>query len=265
MQQFEANIDSKTVAHALRADGAVVLRSVAETELLDEIEAELRPHFIAEGAKFQNDFNGYSTLRLGAMLALSTASANLIAHPLILDIVQDVLGPHCESFRLGSATAIEILPGEREQDLHRDDDFYPLRIPEVEYQVGAMWAFDDFTAANGATRVVPQSHWTGANPSEADIAKMTCEMAVMPKGSVLLYFGSTWHGGGANTTDQPRTGLINTYALGWLRQEENQYLSVPKEVAATYSDSVQRLMGYQAHGEYLGVYPGDPDDRWYNA
>ncbi len=87
----------------------------------------------------------------------------------------------------------------------------------------------------------------------------------MPPGSVLFYLGSTIHGGGANTTKAPRAGLINTYSLGWLRQEENQYLTVPREIADSYPDHVRRLMGYQAHGRYLGVYPGDPDGYWFDA
>ena len=87
----------------------------------------------------------------------------------------------------------------------------------------------------------------------------------MPKGSVLYYLGSTWHGGRANRSTQARFGLINTYSLGWLRQEENHYLAIPREVADSYPEHVRRLMGYQAHGRYLGVYPGDPDDLWYGS
>ncbi len=87
----------------------------------------------------------------------------------------------------------------------------------------------------------------------------------MPRGSVLFYLGSTLHGGGANTTNAARTGLITTYSLGWLRQEENQYLTVPRETADSYPDHIRRLMGYQAHGRYLGLYPGDPDGYWFDA
>jgi ectoine hydroxylase-related dioxygenase (phytanoyl-CoA dioxygenase family) len=87
----------------------------------------------------------------------------------------------------------------------------------------------------------------------------------MSKGSVLFYLGSLVHGGGANRSELPRCGLINTYSLGWLRQEENHYLTIPREVADGFPESVRRLMGYQSHGPYLGVYPGDPDGHWYDA
>ena len=258
---FSANNDDADVVEALQRDGAAIIESLAEDPLTERIKAELRPHFDTEGAKFRNDFNGYKTLRLGAILALSRSAADLIAHDKILALAGHLLSPHCENFRLGSATAIEILPGEKAQTFHRDDDFYPYRIPAVEYQVGAMWALDDFTLENGATRVVRNSHWTSSAAAKDD----HIEHAVMRKGSVLLYYGSTVHSGGANQTPVARAGLINTYALGWLRQEENQYLTIPREIADSYPEKVRRLMGYQAHGDYLGVYPGDPDDRWYDA
>jgi len=91
-----------------------------------------------------------------------------------------------------------------------DDSIYPMRIPGVEWQVDVMWALDDFTVENGATRVVPRSHvWQ--SPSQR--AEGTVAQAVMPKGSALIYLGSVLHGSGANRTDRPRMGLINTYAL----------------------------------------------------
>jgi len=267
VQTFSCEADAATIAASLQQDGAAIVERLAAPQILDAIGAELKPHFTLEGDKFKNDFNGYKTRRLSAILALSHHSAELIAHPLVLAVADAVLKPQCETYRLGSTTAIEIHPGEADQVLHRDDDFYPIRIPEVEFQLGAMWALDDFTIENGATRLVPQSHWTAKDRSKQECGAGECDttQAVMQRGSVLLYFGSTWHGGGANSSDTPRTGLINTYALGWLRQEENQYLCVPRTVAESYPERVQRLMGYQAHGEYLGVYPGDPDGYWYDA
>jgi ectoine hydroxylase-related dioxygenase (phytanoyl-CoA dioxygenase family) len=74
----------------------------------------------------------------------------------------------------------------------------------------------------------------------------------MPRGSVVIYTGRTVHGGGANTTEADRVGINIDYALGWLRQEENQYLSVPKEIAAALPEKVQRLMGYQMGAYALG-------------
>ena len=80
----------------------------------------------------------------------------------------------------------------------------------------------------------------------------------MKPGDLLVYLGRTYHGGGANTADNPRIGLVNTYALGWLRVEENHYLAVPRDIARSYSEPVQRLLGYARHNNMLGWYPEIP-------
>ena len=262
LQVLDASAETTAVVSALFHDGGAIVSNQVELSTVDAVARELRPHFDKQGTQFQNDFNGYTTLRLGGILGISRSSAELIAHPRVMEVADAVLGPHCVNYRIGSCTAIEIHPGEKDQTLHRDDGFYPIRIPNVEFQIGAMWAMDDFTLENGATRIVPNSHGHVDMPkiNESDVVQ-----AVMPKGSVLFYLGSTVHGGGANNSDSPRAGLINTYSLGWLRQEENHYLTIPREIADSYPEHVRRLMGYQAHGRYLGVYPGDPDDRWFNA
>src|SRR5690349_6500457 len=114
----------------------------------------------------------------------------------------------------------------------------------------------DFTTANGATRVMPGSNRfdDGLQFTEADT-----EPAEMPAGSVLFYTGSLYHGGGANRADQVRFGLNITYAVSWLRQEENQYLSCPLEIARTLPDDLLRLMGY-ARGAYALGYVDDLRD-----
>ncbi len=254
--------DPDLVAKTLLADGGVIVDSVVEPALLDRILDDFKDPFDEQGHKFANDFNGYKTRRLGGILGLSRSAAEILAHPLVTEVADRVLKRHCDTYRIGSSTAIEIHPGEGAQELHRDDGFYPMRIPGVEFQISAMWALTDFTAENGATRVVPGSQ----DLREIDsIAEEDITQAVMPRGSVLFYLGGTVHAGGQNNSDAPRTGLITTYSLGWLRQEENLYLTVPREVAETYPEGVQRLMGYQSHGPYLGVYPGDPDGHWFDA
>jgi ectoine hydroxylase-related dioxygenase (phytanoyl-CoA dioxygenase family) len=254
--------DADAVANALLRDGAVIVERLAPEGLLDQIGSDLRAPFDDQGHRFANDFNGHKTLRLGGILSLSRAAADLLAYPLVMGVADRVLKRHCECYRIGSSTAIEIHPGETAQQLHRDDDFYPIRIPGVEFQISAMWALDDFTAENGATRVVPGSQ----DLREIDtIPEDQITQATMPRGSVLFYLGSAVHAGGANRSDRPRSGLITTYSLGWLRQEENHYLTLPRDVVESYPDPVRRLIGYQSHGPYLGVYPGDPDGHWFDA
>lgn len=257
IETFNRECDLAPILEALRRDGAVVLADWAAPDLIDRVAEELRPYFDSEGKRFESDFNGYKTLRISGILARSRTSAHLIAEPRLLEILDAVLLPHCETYRIGSTTGIEILPGEDAQVLHTDDSIYPMRMPGLQWQVSTNWALDDFTIENGATRMIPGSHsWPMWRLPEA---KDDVVQAVMTKGSLLIYMGSLFHGGGANKSNKPRMGLVNTYSLGWLRQEENQYLMVPRDVAESYPDRVRRLIGYECHGPILGWYQGNPD------
>jgi len=258
IQYFDRKAPSAQVVAALLRDGAAVVRNQLDDGVADAVLAELRPHFDREGRLTENDFNGYRTLRVSGILARSRTAAELIGHPRVMEIADAVLLPHCINYQLGSATAIEILPGENKQLLHTDDAIYPLRVPGLQLQVSAMWPLVDFTLENGATRVVLGSHAV----SEPSMEKPEVIQAPMSKGSVLFYLGTTLHGGGANQSAAARAGLINTYSLGWLRAEENHFLMVPREIADGYPDRIRRLLGYQSHGRLVGAYQGDPDGHW---
>jgi len=263
LEYFKTNADSDDVVAALKRDGAAVVTNQVSDEIADAIRAELRDPFDTQGRADESDFNGYKTLRASGILRWSPTSPEVVAHPRIMDVCDTVLLPHCLNYRIGSLTAIEIYPGETDQYLHTDDGIYPVRIPGMPLQISAMWALDDFTEENGATRVVLGSHREynihRYTPEEIE-KELDIEQAVMPKGSVLFYLGATLHGGGANRSPAPRTGLINTYALGWLRQEENQYLNVPREIADKHSKKIRDLMGYNMH-RTLGSYQ-NPDGSW---
>lgn len=247
---FDKRTSPDVVIGALHRAGAAVVTSVVNNDIVDACNAELRTEFDARGRHQENDFNGYRTLRASSVLGYAPTTAELIGHPLVLAVADAVLRPHCLAYRIGSTTAIEILPGETDQVLHRDDSIYPVCLPGMEFQIGVMWALNEFTHDNGATRVVLGSHLV----SEGDTPDLSNPVqAAMPKGSALFYMGSLWHGGGANRSAAPRTGLINTYALGWLRQEVNQYLAVPPSIAERYDETTRRLLGYTQHGETLGL------------
>lgn len=269
LEYFDSDADSAAVVAALHRDGAAVIRQQVAAEVADAVLADLRGPFDAVGRFDESDFNGYKTLRIGGILQHSMRSAELVAHPRVMEIADAILLAHCQNYRIGSLTGIEIHPGETEQYLHTDDAIYPLRIPGMQLQISAMWALNDFTVENGATRVVPGSHVEQdpdkyynreSHPDRAAGVEDQVVQAVMPKGSLLLYLGTTWHGGGANRSNRPRAGLINTYALGWLRQEENMYLQVSREVANKHSELIRRLLGYQKH-RTLGSYQ-NPDGTW---
>jgi ectoine hydroxylase-related dioxygenase (phytanoyl-CoA dioxygenase family) len=241
----------------LREAGCVIVERVAPVALLDRIAAELERarHATSPGG---DDFAGRNTRRTGALIARSPAFRELAAHPLVVAALDRVLGDHATSYQLHLTQVIDIGPGEPAQHLHRDQwafDFFPF--PQgFEVECHTMWALDEFTEANGATRVIPGSHtW-------ADRLRPTHDETVpaeMPRGSVLLYVGSVYHGGGANRSARSRAGINVGYTLSWLRQEENQYLACPPEVARELTPELARLVGYQ-RGAYALGYFGDLRD-----
>lgn len=195
----------------------------------------------------RNRFEGFQTQRVYALFARTRMFDAPATHPLVLGVLDRVLG----QYQLSAPQAIQIGPGEAAQPLHRDDVVYPVPHPHAEFVVNTMWALDDFTEANGATNVVPGSHrWPeGRTPGEGDAV----ERAVMPAGSLMFFLGSVYHGGGANTTDRPRLGVILEYVCSWLRQQENQYLAVPREVVRTLPVRLQELLGYNLFNNLVGV------------
>ena len=242
---------------ALREHGCVVIERLAPVALMDSIESELVP-FLDATPPGSDEFTGVRTRRTGALLARSAGFRELAAHPLVLGALDRVLGDHATSYQLHLTQVIEIGPGEPAQLVHRDQwafDFFPF--PEgFEVECHTMWAMNDFTEENGATRVVPGSHkWADRlRLSEDDTIP-----AEMPKGSVLLYLGSLYHGGGANRSDKARRGINVGYTLSWLRQEENQYLACPPEVARELPEALAQLAGYRRGAYALGYY-GDLRD-----
>ena len=256
-QTFRPTASPAEVAAATLADGAAIVSDLVPASLAETIAGELREDFDNFGYRSKRDFSGFRTNRCHHVLKEAPSSVALVAHDTVMGIADAILLPHCESYRLGSITAIEVCPGQEVQNLHRDDCVYPVQIPGMELQIGCMWALTDFTVENGATTVVPGSHRHISMGENVDLSN--CEQAVMPKGSALFYLGSTWHGAGENRSDESRVGLVNIYSLGWLRQEVNQYLNIPMDLARSYDDRMRRLLGYTTHdrlGDRLGKYYG---------
>jgi Phytanoyl-CoA dioxygenase (PhyH) len=243
------------IATVLNEDGCVVIPDLAPPQTMDQIRAELEPYLAATRGG-NTDFLGETTRRTGALIARSPASRSLITHPTIIDTLDLVLGDHASTFQVDLTQLITIGPGAPAQMIHRDQwSFDRYQFPRgFEAEVGTMWAVTDFTEEMGATRMVVGSHRWEDDPDEVDPALSS--PAVMTKGSVLLYTGSVFHGGGANTTKTSRIGMNVGYSLGWLRQEENQYLACPPEIARTLPEGLLRLMGYQ-RGSYAIGYADD--------
>ncbi len=180
-------------------------------------------------------------------MARSPKSRDVIMNRTVLDVAARALS-HATRFQLHCTQIISVGPGSEPQLIHRDQwafDMFPFP-PGFDTTFATMWALTDFTDANGATRVIPGSHKLA---DRLEFTQQDTEAAEMEAGSVLLYTGSLYHGAGGNSTDSDRAGLIVHYTLGWLRQEENQYLCVPKEVLQELPEDLLRLMGYD-HGSY---------------
>jgi ectoine hydroxylase-related dioxygenase (phytanoyl-CoA dioxygenase family) len=238
----------------LLKDGYVIVEDAADEATIAAINADLTPQF-ATAPCGQGAFFGPETKRLGRILARSEAAAELVLSRTILPVVDAVLGAHCESVQLSLTQAIEVGPGAPAQGPHRDHDMW--RTPKgcgVEYMINVMWALDDFTPWNGATRI-----WPGSHRMPQDEPLLPEEMAisaVMPRGSACLFLGSTMHSGGENLALLPRRGLVVSYCLGWLKPWENQWLAYPPEVARSFSPELAALVGYRQHRPSLGNYEG---------
>jgi ectoine hydroxylase-related dioxygenase (phytanoyl-CoA dioxygenase family) len=239
------------VAHqcaTLADDGYCVVENVLDPATVAATRAELQGLFAATPYG-RDDFEGRATRRVYGLFAKTRALDAMATHPIVLDTLDRVLGPA----QLSAPTAIEIGPGERAQPLHPDDAIYPIPRPHAELVVNVMWPFDDFTEANGATRVVPGSHrWIEERP-DPNTETVAVEM---PAGSAMLYVGSLWHGGGANTTTQPRVGVVLHYAVSWIRPVENHVLAVPRDVVRGLPERLQELLGYNVYPPFLGYVDG---------
>ena len=257
LQNFGPTASAADVAAATLQDGAAIVSGLVPVSLAETVATELRENLDNFGYRSKRDFSGFKTNRSNSTFKDAPSSVALIGHDMVMDVTDAILLPHCESYRISSITAIEVCPGQEVQSLHRDDCVYPVQIPGVQTLLGCIWALTDFTEDNGATCVVPGSHRHISMGENVDLSNPV--QAVMPKGSVLFYLGSTWHGAGENRSDEARMGLINNYSLGWLRPEVNQYLNVPIELVRTFDERMRCLLGYTTHdrkGNRLGCYFG---------
>lgn len=243
-----------TARHAalLAREGYCVVKPALDPALLARIEADLAPDFDAT-PMCQGTFYGHRTRRFGSLLRRASHTAALVMHPLVLEITELLLLPWCDRIALNLTQAIEIHPGAAAQLPHRDQDMWPGPKGCLEYLVNVMWPLTPFTAANGGTRIWPQSHL------DQDLAILPEGDAVVPEvmpGDALLFLGSTLHGGGANADPAPRRGIIVSYCLGWLKPFELQWLAYPPSVAKTFPPELAALVGYAQHRPNLGNVEG---------
>lgn len=241
--------DGEVAAHAeaVAERGYTVIEDAIEPALVDELVATLA-HLEAElgVVPADNSFEGRRTTRVYNLLVHGDVFARVPTHAAVLPVVEAVLDPGC---LLSSLSSIAIGPDESPQPVHADDQLIPLPKPHPPVVCNTMWALTDFTDENGATRLVPGSHrWP-----DPDVGRRYDTVpAEMRRGSVLVWHGSLWHGGGANRTSERRIGLACNYCAGFIRQQENQQLGIPRAVAARFDDRLARLCGYSIYNGLIG-------------
>ena len=247
---LSANASNDEILSAVHKDGAVIVKDMLDAGVRKELIGELRPYM--DATRFGQDaFTGFKTTRTGALVARSPACRELVLNPKVLEATRVFLEPYCARVQLHLAQIIRLSPGQPQQMIHRDRWAWGKYLQGVEPQFNTIWALSDFTRENGATNVVPGSiSW----PDDREAKPEEVCQAEMAAGSVLLYTGSVFHGGGENRSADDRIGLNITYSLGWLRQEENQYLSCPPEIARELPPELQDLLGYTLGSYALGYY-----------
>ncbi|WP_432989812.1 phytanoyl-CoA dioxygenase family protein [Dactylosporangium sp. CA-233914] len=250
------------VVEVLDRDGGVIVKDAVSQELISRVFDEIKP-YLDLTPWGEGDFMGTRTRRTSSILAKSPSYAEVVLSPHLLGAAEAILGREKayswvgeqrldskSRVQISCTSAIYIFPGETAQPLHRDDFLHHRVHPGPESQVQALFAGTSYHAANGATMVIPGSHkWDDDRPPRVEEAVP----AEMTRGSCLIHLGSTYHGGGANVTkDEPRLAMVLAFARGYLRQEENQYLAVPKQQVLKYPERIQRLLGWDVHEPYCG-------------
>jgi ectoine hydroxylase-related dioxygenase (phytanoyl-CoA dioxygenase family) len=238
------------IAHAreIAERGYTILKGVIEPELVDALHEDL--HQLEEKlgvVPADNLFEGQKTVRIYNLLVHGELYSRIPIHQHVLPLVERVLDSGC---LVSSLSSIAICPDETPQPLHADDQLIPLARPHSPIVCNTMWAITDFTEANGATRVVPGSHKNAGTPQCCDTLDTIA--AEMLRGSVLVYNGSLWHGGGQNHTEQRRIGIAMNYCAGFIRAQENQELGIPRELVRKFPKRLQELVGYGVYSGLIG-------------
>ena len=231
----------------LEGQGFAILHDLVDAETVFALKTELEPQL---GPTGRNTMEGLATQRLYGVMARTRSCDPIVAHPLVLGLLDRVLRPN---HLLSQAQLIRVLPGEAAQLLHHDDGFYPLPRPRPALGAALILALDPFTAENGATMVISGSHrWGERTPGPDDVP----EPVLLSPGSAFFFVGTLWHGAGQNRTNAPRTCFTAQYCDPWLRTQENFFLEVPPEEAGERGPHIQRLLGYSIYPPFLGMVHG---------
>ena len=241
-------MDTRAHVERIAEQGYTIIEDAIDPSLVDALADDLQRLEEKLGVTpAKNSFEGEQTLRVYNLLVFGDLYEQIPVHPAILPVVEGVLDPGC---LVSSLSSISIGPGETPQPIHADDQLIPLPKPHPPTVCNTMWALTDFTEANGATRIIPGSHLRDHSPNYGE--HYDSIPAEMGKGSVLVWHGSLWHGGGANQTDERRVGIAMNYCAGYIRQQENQQLGIPRDIVQRFTPRLRQLVGYGIYNGLIG-------------
>lgn len=256
------------VSAVIARDGGVILSGLLTREQVAEVNRDLDPFFNAIGqgnfgegeANFLADFMGHKTKRVVHCVRHSkTYREAMVGNPRLAEYIAALVPGAPGNHSLGSSHAIEIHPGEKAQELHRDAGTMLQLLNRFEpggpeMLVNSLLALTDVTEEMGATRVIPGSHvWEDfARPgTQAETVP-----ALLQAGDLLLFSGRLLHGGGANITpDRPRRVLTTAFAVSFFMGEEAWPFVIPVDEARNYPKQVQGYLGFRSVS-FGGEQPG---------
>jgi len=256
LQELDTKRNSLTeILAVLTQDGGVIVHNMLSPQVVANLLSELAPQSETSQVgpksdnKNVNHFWGQQTKRFTRLAQRSQTFADeVLVHPILTGLADELLKPYCASYWMNTGQMMIVMPGGAPQYMHRDSDDWPAMCsPSAPpCQISCMFALSDFTAENGATRVVPGSHLWSDYSRQATDDEIT--QAVMPAGSGMIYLGKTLHSAGANKTgSEARYGMHLSYVLGWLTPEEAGCLGVTEDRAKAFTKQQQQLLGYRCY------------------
>jgi ectoine hydroxylase-related dioxygenase (phytanoyl-CoA dioxygenase family) len=227
----------------LPSDGYVVLEDYMDAMLLARMQSRVEELFAEEGDAAGSEFRREENARrLANLVDKGEVFREAILHPRILELVGSVLGPQ---FKLSSLNARSANPQSASvQPFHIDMGLLPDSKGNA--VCNCVWMLDDFTAENGALRVIPGSHRWGRKPQDvlADpYATHPDEILVTGRaGTVVVMNAHAWHGGTANRTPRERRALHSFFCRSDIPQQQYQKTLLRPETQAGLSRELRKLL-----------------------